>query len=259
MLSVRNLTVGYGDNAPVIKDLSLEVPAGKITTIIGSNGCGKSTLLRSMARLIPATSGEVALGGIDTSTMKRKELAKKLAVLPQSPTAPEGIVVSDLVARGRYPHQSWFAQWSAADEKEVLHALTLTNASHLAHRRIDELSGGQRQSVWLSMVLAQDTDVLFLDEPTTHLDLANAVEVLELIRSLNREAGRTVVMVLHDLNLACRYSDNLIVLSQGSVIAEGEPQSVITPEVLDQAFCLSAKVIEDPVTGGPLIVPAPRS
>ncbi|MBC2682239.1 ATP-binding cassette domain-containing protein [Corynebacterium sp. 4HC-13] len=258
MISVTDLTVGYSTGVPVIRDLCLDIPEGKITTIIGPNGCGKSTLLRAMARIIPHTNGQVRLNGVDISKIGRKELAKKLAVLPQSPTAPEGILVSDLVARGRFPHQSWYAQWSSTDEKEVIRALELTNTSHLAHRHLDELSGGQRQSVWLSMVLAQNTDIVFLDEPTTHLDLANAVEVLELIRSLNNDAGRTIVMVLHDLNLACRYSDHLVVLSDGSLIAHGDPHSVVSPDMLERAFGLSAKIIPDPLTGGPLIIPYPR-
>lgn len=253
-MSARGLAVGYGDRT-VIEGLDVDFPRGQITTIIGPNSCGKSTLLRAMSRLLPANEGEVLLDGADISSIRRKDLARTISVLPQTPTAPEGLNVADLVSRGRHPHQSWIRQWSSTDEAEVHKALEMTGSMGLAERTLDSLSGGQRQRVWISMVLAQNTDILFLDEPTTYLDLATSVEILELVQRLRRELDRTVVMVLHDLNLAVRYSDNLVVMKDGQVLATGRPSEVITPELLLEAFALNALVIEDPVTGGPLIVP----
>lgn len=251
---VENLSVGY-ERSLIIDDLSLEFPAGKVTTIIGPNGCGKSTLLRSASRLLPARSGKVFLNEQDVSHLKRKEIAQRISVLPQAPLAPEGLMVADLVSRGRHPHQSWVRQWSSDDEAAVSRALEMTGSLDLAERTVDSLSGGQRQRVWISMVLAQDTPVMFLDEPTTYLDLATSIEVLELVDRLRSELGRTVVMVLHDLNLAIRYSDHLVVMNSGGVLAAGSPSEVITSELLADAFGLSALVAEDPVTGGPLVVP----
>ncbi|MBK4141254.1 ABC transporter ATP-binding protein [Corynebacterium macginleyi] len=249
-----SVTVGYGQR-PIIRDLSATFPAGKITTIVGPNGCGKSTLLRAMSGLLNLGTGDVSVDGQNISDMKRKDVARILGVLPQSPVAPEGLLVSDLVARGRHPHQAWFRQWSSTDEDAVYAALKQTGSADLANRTLDELSGGQRQRVWISMVLAQNTDILFLDEPTTYLDLATSVDILELVDSLRQKLGRTVVMVLHDLNLAVRYSDYLVVMKEGQVIASGTPGEVITAERLQQAFDLRARVIEDPETGDPLIVP----
>lgn len=249
-----SVTVGYGQRT-IIRDLSATFPAGKITTIVGPNGCGKSTLLRAMSGLLDLGTGHVSVDGQNISEMKRKDVARILGVLPQSPVAPEGLLVSDLVARGRHPHQAWFRQWSSTDEDAVFEALKQTGSADLASRTLDELSGGQRQRVWISMVLAQNTDILFLDEPTTYLDLATSVDILELVDSLRQELGRTVVMVLHDLNLAVRYSDYLVVMKEGQVIASGTPAEIITAELLQQAFDLQARVIEDPETGDPLIVP----
>lgn len=249
-----SVTVGYGQRT-IIRDLSATFPAGKITTIVGPNGCGKSTLLRAMSGLLDLGTGDVSVDGQNISEMKRKDVARILGVLPQSPVAPEGLLVSDLVARGRHPHQAWFRQWSSTDEDAVFEALKQTGSADLASRTLDELSGGQRQRVWISMVLAQNTDILFLDEPTTYLDLATSVDILELVDSLRQELGRTVVMVLHDLNLAVRYSDYLVVMKDGQVIASGTPAEIITAELLQQAFDLRARVIEDPETGDPLIVP----
>ena len=249
-----SVTVGYGQRT-IIRDLSATFPAGKITTIVGPNGCGKSTLLRAMSGLLNLDTGTVSVDGQNISDMKRKDVARILGMLPQSPVAPEGLLVSDLVARGRHPHQAWFRQWSSTDEDAVFEALKQTGSADLASRTLDELSGGQRQRVWISMVLAQNTDILFLDEPTTYLDLATSVDVLELVDSLRQELGRTVVMVLHDLNLAVRYSDYLVVMKDGQVIASGTPAEVITAELLQEAFDLRARVIEDPETGDPLIVP----
>ncbi|HIW96823.1 MAG TPA: ABC transporter ATP-binding protein [Candidatus Corynebacterium gallistercoris] len=257
-ISATDLHVSYGDRT-VIEGLDVRFPAGAITTIIGPNGCGKSTLLRAVSRLIPADAGTITVGGEDATRMKRKDLAKKVGVLPQTPIAPEGLIVADLVARGRHPHQSWIRQWSRTDEAEVLKALEFTNSLDLAERRIDALSGGQRQRVWISMVLAQNTEVLFLDEPTTYLDLAHSIDVLNLITHLKRTLERTVVMVLHDLNLAIRYSDNLVVMREGSILAQGTPAEIITPELLQEVFDLEALVVEDPATGSPLIIPAAPS
>ncbi|CCI83445.1 ABC transporter ATP-binding protein [Corynebacterium otitidis] len=254
-ISARGLAVGYGDRT-IIDGLDVDFPSGSITTIIGPNGCGKSTLLRAASRLLPLRAGSVLLDGEDTAGLRRRELATRIGVLPQSPLAPEGLIVADLVARGRHPHQSWISQWSAADEREVLRALELTGAAGLAERTVDSLSGGQRQRVWLAMVLAQDTEVLFLDEPTTYLDLSHAIEVLDLVATLRASLDRTVVMVLHDLNLAARYSDRLVVMRDGAIISQGPPRTVLSPRLLREAFGLDALVVEDPATGGPLIVPA---
>ena len=253
-VDASSVTVGYGQRT-IIRDLSATFPAGKVTTIVGPNGCGKSTLLRAMSGLLNLDTGTVSVDGQNISDMKRKDVARILGMLPQSPVAPEGLLVSDLVARGRHPHQAWFRQWSSTDEDAVFEALKQTGSADLASRTLDELSGGQRQRVWISMVLAQNTDILFLDEPTTYLDLATSVDILELVDSLRQELGRTVVMVLHDLNLAVRYSDYLVVMKDGQVIASGIPAEVITAELLQEAFDLRARVIEDPETGDPLIVP----
>ncbi|MDK8483188.1 ABC transporter ATP-binding protein [Corynebacterium marquesiae] len=253
-VDASSVTVGYGQRT-IIRDLSATFPAGKITTIVGPNGCGKSTLLRAMSGLLNLDTGTVSVDGQNISDMKRKDVARILGMLPQSPVAPEGLLVSDLVARGRHPHQAWFRQWSSTDEDAVFEALKQTGSADLASRTLDELSGGQRQRVWISMVLAQNTDILFLDEPTTYLDLATSVDILELVDSLRQELGRTVVMVLHDLNLAVRYSDYLVIMKEGQVIASGAPAEIITAELLQDAFDLRARVIEDPETGDPLIVP----
>ena len=254
-MSARGLAVGYGDRT-VIEGLDVDFPRGQITTIIGPNGCGKSTLLRAMSRLLPANEGEVLLDGADISSIRRKDLARTISVLPQTPTAPEGLNVADLVSRGRHPHQSWIRQWSSTDEAEVHKALEMTGSMGLAERTLDSLSGGQRQRVWISMVVAQDTEVLFLDEPTTYLDLSHSIEVLNLVTELKHRLGRTVVMVLHDLNLAARYSDNVIVMADGQVTAAGKPSEVLTEELLESSFGLDARVIEDPeCTDTPLVVP----
>ncbi|WP_399082172.1 ABC transporter ATP-binding protein [Streptomyces sp. BBFR2] len=256
-LAARGVTVGYGERT-VIDTLDVTVPQGVVTTIIGPNGCGKSTLLRTLSRLLKPSSGSVVLDGDDIGRLKTRDVAKKLGLLPQSPVAPEGLTVADLVARGRHPHQGWLRQWSSDDASVVERALEMTGVADLADRAVDTLSGGQRQRVWISMTLAQGTGLLLLDEPTTYLDLAHAIDVLDLVDDLH-EAGRTVVMVLHDLNLAARYSDNLIVMKAGSVLAQGHPRDVITAELLDEAFGLRAKVIDDPVGDRPLIVPIGRT
>ncbi|WP_405421063.1 ABC transporter ATP-binding protein [Streptomyces erythrochromogenes] len=256
-LAARGITVGYGGRV-VIDDLDVAVPPRVITTIIGSNGCGKSTLLRTLSRLLKPTKGSVVLDGDDIARLRTRDVAKKLGLLPQAPVAPEGLTVADLVARGRHPHQSWLRQWSSDDAAVVERALAMTGVADLADRPVDALSGGQRQRVWISMTLAQGTDLLLLDEPTTYLDLAHAIDVLDLVDDLH-ESGCTVVLVLHDLNLAIRYSDNLIVMKAGSILAQGHPRDVITADLLHEAFGLRAKVIEDPVGDRPLIVPIGRA
>lgn len=256
-LAAQGVSVGYGGRA-VIQDLDVTIPPGVITTIIGPNGCGKSTLLRTLTRLLKPAKGAVVLDGEDIAGLRTRDVAKKLGLLPQAPVAPEGLTVADLVAKGRHPHQSWLRQWSSDDAGVVERALAMTGVSELADRPVDSLSGGQRQRVWISMTLAQGTDLLLLDEPTTYLDLAHAIDVLDLVDDLH-ESGRTVVMVLHDLNLATRYSDNLIVMRAGSILAQGHPRDVITAELLDEAFGLRAMVIDDPVGDRPLIVPIGRT
>ena len=256
-LAARGVSVGYGARS-VIDGLDVVIPPGVITTIIGPNGCGKSTLLRTLSRLLRPTSGTVVLDGEDIAALRTRDVAKKLGLLPQAPVAPEGLTVSDLVARGRHPHQSWLRQWSSDDADVVRRALAMTGVADLADRPVDSLSGGQRQRVWISMTLAQGTDLLLLDEPTTYLDLAHAVDVLDLVDDLH-ESGRTVVMVLHDLNLATRYSDNLVVMREGAILAQGHPREVITADLLHEAFGLRAKVIDDPVGDRPLVVPIGRT
>ncbi|ACZ90643.1 ABC transporter ATP-binding protein [Streptosporangium roseum] len=253
-LQAVDVRLGYGDRV-IVDGLDLGIEAGTVTTIIGPNGCGKSTLLRALGRLLRPSGGEVLLDGKRIDRMPTKEVAKVLGVLPQAPTAPEGLTVADLVARGRHPHQTWYRQWSSDDEAAVSEALAMTGLLELGERPLDELSGGQRQRAWISMALAQGTDLLLLDEPTTFLDLAHQVEVLELVRRLHGELGRTVVMVLHDLNLAARYADRLVAMRGGKVIAAGPPHEVLTEPLLAEVFDLDAKVIEDPVAGTPLVVP----
>ncbi|OFT59751.1 hypothetical protein HMPREF3151_00200 [Corynebacterium sp. HMSC05H05] len=254
MLHVRDLTVSYGA-ATIIDGLALDVPRGGVTTIVGPNGCGKSTLLRAVAGLIPRERGEVVLDGRNTAEMKRREIARTLAVLPQTPVAPDGLTVRDLVGRGRHPHQTWLRQASEKDSAMVDEVMELTQVSEFAERPLERLSGGQRQRAWIAMVLAQDTPLVLLDEPTTYLDLSHSVELLALIRRLADDMGRTVVMVLHDLNLAARFSDQLVVMKSGEVQAAGTPAEVVSEQLLADVFSLPAVVAEDPVAGGPLIVP----
>jgi len=253
-LAAEGVRLGYGDRT-IVDDLDLEIVHGTITTVIGPNGCGKSTLLRALGRLLAPSRGQVLLDGRRIDRMPTKEVATVLGLLPQAPTAPEGLTVGDLVARGRHPHQAWYRQWSGDDEEAVAEALAWTGIADLAERPVDELSGGQRQRAWISMALAQGTELLLLDEPTTFLDLAHQVEVLELVTRLNTERGRTVVMVLHDLNLAARYADRLVAMKDGVIRAQGTPAEVITEPLLREVFGLDARVVPDPVAGTPMVVP----
>ena len=252
----HDLSIGYHQRL-VIEGLDVTIHRGGITTIIGPNGCGKSTLLRGLGRLLPTRRGSVILNGTDIATMRTRDVARQLGILPQSPAAPEGLTVADLVSRGRHPHQSWMQQWSGDDEREIAAALALTGMHGLEDRPLDELSGGQRQRAWIAMTLAQETPILLLDEPTTFLDLAHAVDVLELVDRLNRELERTVVMVLHDLNLAARYSDRIIVMKDGAIVASGPPAEVITAELLLEVFGLQARVLVDG-DGALLVAPISR-
>ena len=256
-LSAVGLSLGY-DDRPVVSDLDLAVPDGKVTVIVGANGCGKSTVLRGLARLLRPTSGAVLLDGRSIHQQPSREVARTLGLLPQNPLAPEGLTVVDLVGRGRHPHHGPLRRWSAADDAAVAGGLELTDTLDLAHRPVDELSGGQRQRVWIAMALAQETDLLLLDEPTTYLDVAHQVEVLDLLLDLNAARGATVVMVLHDLNVAGRYADRLLAMREGRVVAAGPPSEVVTPALVRDVFGLEAQVIDDPVSHTPLVVPLGR-
>ncbi|MEV6411645.1 ABC transporter ATP-binding protein [Kribbella sp. NPDC051718] len=255
VLRTEKLTLAY-DATPVVTELSVEIPAGRITVIVGANACGKSTLLRGLARLLAPKDGAVYLDDADLAGLSGSTLATKLGMLPQQPVAPDGITVSDLVGRGRHPHQRWFRQWSAEDERVVAAALEATGTSDLATRSLDELSGGQRQRMWIA--LAQDAETMLLDEPTTFLDLAHQLEILDLVQDLNRDRGKTIVLVLHDLNLAARYADHLIALKSGEIVAQGSPSDIITAALVEHVFSLPCQIIEDPLTGTPLVLPRPR-
>ena len=258
-LTARELTLAYDDHT-VVHELDLAVPDGRVTVIVGPNACGKSTTLRALGRLLRPKGGSVLLDGTELARIPTRRIAQSIGLLPQSPVAPEAITVADLVARGRQPHQHWWQQWSDEDERAVTDAMARTDVTALADRSVDELSGGQRQRVWIAMALAQETELLLLDEPTTFLDIAHQVEVLDLVRRLNHEQGRTVVIVLHDLNQAARYADHLVAMKAGRIVAEGAPGEIVTAELVRDVFGLKSVVVPDPVTGSPLVVPgAPYS
>lgn len=253
-LQTESLTLSYGQDK-VIDELSIRIPKGEITVLIGANGCGKSTLLRSMARLMKPESGSVMLDGKKISKLSTRNIAKEMAILPQGPSAPEGLTVLQLVKQGRYPHQSWLKQWSEEDERRVNKALKETNMDELAERPVDSLSGGQRQRAWIAMTLAQDTDTILLDEPTTYLDMAHQIEILDLLFHLNQKENRTIVMVLHDLNLACRYAHNLAAIADKQIFAQGRPEEIISCDMVRHVFGMECQISADPLFGTPLCVP----
>lgn len=253
-IETKNLSISYGETL-IINELDLKIPKGEITVFIGANGCGKSTLLRTIARLLKPKDGSVILEGKAIAKLSTKEIAKRMAILPQSPSAPEGLTVMQLVKQGRYPHQSWLRQWSEEDEKKVNDALKATRLEDLKERPVDSLSGGQRQRAWIAMTLAQDTDILLLDEPTTYLDMTHQIEILDLLFELNEKKKRTVVMVLHDLNLACRYAHNIVAIKEQNVYAQGKPENVINRGLVKTVFDMDCEVTMDPLFGTPMCIP----
>ncbi|MBU1295712.1 MULTISPECIES: ABC transporter ATP-binding protein [Marinomonas] len=256
-LSTQSVTLGY-DQTIIANNLSVDIPEGKFSIIVGPNGCGKSTLLRALSRLLPPTSGQVRLNGQDIHSLPTREVAKILGLLPQSAIAPDGIKVVDLVARGRFPHQKWFQPWREQDQIAVESAMKATGIMEFAQHHVDQLSGGQKQRVWVAMALAQETPLLLLDEPTTYLDIAHQIELMDLFQDLNRLQGHTMVAVLHDLNHACRYADNLIAMKAGKIIASGAPKDIVTEALIEDVFGLPCMILEDPVSGTPLIIPKGR-
>lgn len=257
IFAANNIVAGY-DNKIIINGIDVTIPKNKISVIIGANACGKSTLLKTLARLIKPVSGEITLDGKKIGTMPSKKLAQILGLLPQSPVVPEGIIVSDLVARGRFPYQTFLKGMGKKDYEAVEEALEIMGITELANCSVDELSGGQRQRVWIAMALAQQTDILLLDEPTTFLDITYQIEILDLLTDLNRKKGTTIVMVLHDINLSARYADYIFAVNKGNLISKGTPSEVITEGLIRQVFDLECTVIKDPVSNSPFIVPKGR-
>ncbi|MFB7636078.1 ABC transporter ATP-binding protein [Streptomyces sp. NPDC056149] len=256
-LAAEDLTLAY-DQRTIAERLSVAVPDNSFTVIVGPNACGKSTLLRALSRMLKPTAGAVLLDGERISALPAKQVARTLGLLPQSSVAPDGITVADLVARGRYPHQGLLRQWSAEDERVVQESMAATGVDELADRYVDELSGGQRQRVWIAMALAQQTPLFLLDEPTTYLDIQHQIEILDLCATLHEEQGRTLVAVLHDLNQAARYATHLIAMKNGEVIAEGAPADIVTAELVHRVFGIDCRIIDDPESGTPLVIPAAR-
>ncbi|MGP4973032.1 ABC transporter ATP-binding protein [Psychrobacter alimentarius] len=253
-LQGRSLTLGYHQQA-IIDQLDIDIPKGKITVFVGSNGCGKSTLLKAFARLINPKQGQVILNGADIQQRSTSQVARELSILPQSPQAPESMSVYQLVRMGRYPHQNWLKQWSETDEQKVMEALERASLLDLKDRSVDSLSGGQRQRAWIAMTLAQDTDVILLDEPTTYLDLAHQIDVLDLLYDLNREQNKTIVMVLHDLNLACRYAHFMVAIADKKVFAKGDPADILDAQNVRHIFGLDCHITTDPIFGTPMCIP----
>ncbi|TLX61797.1 cobalamin/Fe(3+)-siderophore ABC transporter ATP-binding protein [Stutzerimonas nosocomialis] len=250
-LEAQGLGLAYGDRQ-IVRDLSLRIPEGQVTAIVGPNGCGKSTLLAGLSRLHAPTQGAVLLNGQPIDTQRSRDVARQLALLPQQATAPEGLTVYELIQFGRQPHQGLLRQWSAQDHAIVEAAMAAADLSELAHRPLESMSGGQRQRAWIAMAIAQATPLLLLDEPTSALDLGHQIEVFELIRELSA-AGKTVVMVVHDLSSACRYADYLVAMNKGRIIAEGPPRDIVTPALVEQLYGVRCVLLEDPLTGTPLI------
>ena len=253
-LVAQDLSLAY-QGTTIVHDLSLTIPAEKITVLVGANGCGKSTLLKGLARLLKPTSGGVYLDGKSILAGSTKSVARQLGLLPQSPIAPEGLTVKDLVSQGRYPYQDWRQQWSPQDRQLVHEALEMTDLVALSDRYLDTLSGGQKQRAWIAMSLAQNTKILLLDEPTTFLDLAHQMEILDLLYRLNQQQGRTIVMVLHDLDRACRYADYLVAIKAGRVFAAGTPAEIVTTELVEAVFNLKCQIHPDPISGTPMCIP----
>lgn len=254
VIQANNLTLTYGKK-PVFSNLDVLIPKGKITVFIGSNGCGKSTLLRSLARLLKPQEGHIILDGSDIAKLPAKEVARRLAILPQGPIAPEGLTVQQLVKQGRYPYQSFLQQWSREDETMVKKALEVTHMDELAGRSIDSLSGGQRQRAWIAMTLAQNTSTILLDEPTTYLDMTHQIDILDLLFDLNEQENRTIVMVLHDINLACRYAHHIVAVKEGHIYAQGEPENIVNEQLIQDVFDMECHVIADPLFGTPMCIP----
>lgn len=253
-LLAENLSSGYG-NRTVVNDVNLSLPMNKISVIIGANGCGKSTLLKTLSKLVTPSKGKVYLNNEDIHKYPSKELAKSLGLMPQSPIVPEGISVADLVTRGRFPYRQPLKGMSKEDYRIVNEAMDMMKITDLADRCVDELSGGQRQRVWLALALAQDTDILLLDEPTTYLDISYQIEILDMLREINKKKGTTVAMVLHDINLSARYADYIFAVSNGKLLAHGEPEEIIKEEIIQKVYGLNCKVIKDPVTQRPMMIP----
>lgn len=248
------LSLGY-EKKTIIKSLDLTIQSNQITVLVGGNGCGKSTLLKSFARLLKPSSGQILLNGADIHSLSGKDVARKLAILPQGPVAPEGLTVEQLVRQGRYPHQNWLQSWTEEDECLVRKALQDTNMTEFADRSIDALSGGQRQRAWIAMALAQNTDILLLDEPTTYLDLTHQIEILDLLFELNLTQNTTILMVLHDLNLAARYAHKMIAIKDGTVFCQGAPEAILDHDMVKAVFDMECHISADPLFGTPMCIP----